>query len=49
MGHVVDEVVLDLCVTLLTEDDHDGEDECEQQDDGENHGRNHEPYTGIDV
>ena len=47
--HVVDEVVLDLAVALLPEDDHDGEDERDEQDDGEHHAGNHEPDTGEDI
>ena len=49
VGHVVDEVVLDLCVALLAEDDHNGEDERDEEHQGEDDGRNHESHRGVDV
>ena len=49
MGHIVDEIVLDLRITFLTEDDEDGEDKGYQQHHREGDGRNHEPHTGKDV
>ena len=49
MGHIVDEVILDLRIPLLTEDNEDGEDKGNQQYDGENHRRYHETYTREDV
>ena len=49
MGHIVDEVVLNLVIALLTEDHHNGEDKRDQQHDGEHHRRNHKADTGEDV
>ena len=49
MSHVVDEVVLNLCIALLTEYHHDGKDERNQQHNGENDAGNHEAHTGEDV
>ena len=43
VGHIVDEVVLYLSVSFLSEYDYDGEDERYEQYDGEHHGRYHEP------
>ena len=49
VGHVVDEIVLDFRVPLLTEDDHDGEDEGDEQHQREDDARNHEAHTGENV
>ena len=49
MGHIIDEIVLDLSISLLSEDDHDGEDEGDEQHQRENDARNHEAHTGEDV
>ncbi len=49
MGHIVDEVVLDLRISFLTEDDHDGKEERNQQYDGEDDAGNHEPHRREDV
>ena len=49
MRHVVYEVVLYLCVTLLTEDHDDGEEERYEQHDCERHRRDHEPHRREDV
>ena len=49
VGHVVDKVVLDFGITFLSENGEDGEKECQQKDDRENNGGNHETYTGKDV
>ena len=49
MGHVIDEVVLNLRVALLAENHHDGKDKGDEQHHGENHGGNHEAHTGEDV
>ena len=47
--HVVDKVVLDFRVTLLTENDHDGKQERNQQHDGEDDAGNHETHRREDV
>ena len=49
MRHVVDKVILHLCQLLLTEDDVDGEDECNQQYDSEYHRRNHKTNRVEDI
>ena len=49
VGHVVDEVVLDLRVAFLSEDHDDGEDKRHQQDKREDDRRDHEAHTGEDV
>ena len=45
MRHIIDKVVLNLCIAFLSEDDEDREDKREQQHNGKNHRRNHEPDT----
>ena len=45
MSHIVDEVVLDLRIALLSEDNINGEDKGDQQYDGKDDGRNHESYA----
>ena len=47
--HIVDEVVLDLGIPLLTEDDDDSENKRDEQHDGEDDAGNHEAHTGEDV
>ena len=49
MRHIVDEVVLDLIIALLTEDDHNGEDKRDNQHNREHHCRNHKADAGEDV
>ena len=49
MGHIVDEVILDLRISLLSEDDHDGEDKGDEQYQRKDDTRNHEAHTGEDV
>ena len=49
VGHIVDEVILDLRIALLAEDDINGEDEGDEQHDCKDDGRDHEPHTGEDV
>ena len=49
MRHIIDEVVFNLRVTLLPEDDHDGEDKGDEQYHSEDHGWNHETHTREDV
>ena len=49
MGHIIDEVVLDLRVTLLAEDDHNGKNKGDQQHQCKDHRRDHEAHTGEDI
>ena len=49
VGHVIDEVVLDLRIPLLPEDDHNGKDEGNQQYQREDDARNHEAHTREDI
>ena len=49
MGHIVDEVILDLRISLLPEDDHDSEDKGDEQYQRKDDTRNHEAHTGEDV
>ena len=49
MRHIIDEVILDLRIFLLSEYHDDGEDEGNQQHDGEDDARNHKPHAGEDV
>ena len=47
--HIVDEVVLNLRISFLTEDDDDGEDKGDEQHYCEYHCWNHETDVGVDV
>ena len=49
MGHIVDEVVLDLRIPLLTEYHDDGEDKRHDQHERKDHRRNHETDRREDV
>ncbi len=49
MCHIVNEIVLDLCITLLSKDNDDGKYECNEQHNSEDNGRNHKSDTRIDV
>ena len=49
MGHIVDEIVLYLRIALLTEDNHNREEEGDEQYDGKDDAWNHEPYAGKNV
>ena len=49
VSHVIDEVVLDFRIPLLSEDDHDGKDECNQKYQRKDDARNHETYTREDI
>ena len=49
VGHIVDEVVLDLRIALLAEYDIDGEDEGNEQNNRKDDGWDHKRHTGEDV
>ena len=49
VGHIIDEVVLYLSISLLSEDNHNGKDEGNQQYQREDDTRNHEAHTGEDI
>ena len=49
MGHIIDEIILYLRISLLTENDYYREDKCNKQDQSENDTWNHESHTGEDI
>ena len=49
VGHIIDEVVLYLSISLLPEDNHNGKDEGNQQYQREDDTRNHEAHTREDI
>ena len=49
VGHIINEVVLYLSISLLSEDNHNGKDEGNQQYQREDDTRNHEAHTGEDI